>query len=56
LENFEIQVYNDEVQEKIITQCDLYDRICNNLVEMNSTIMIKNIVNEITKLEKNFPI
>jgi len=53
LENFEIQIYNDEVQEKIVTQSDLYDRICNDLSEMNSTIMIKNIVNEITKLEKD---
>ena len=53
LENFEIQVYNDEVQEKIVTQCDLYDRVCNDLTEMNSTIMIKNIVNEITKLERD---
>jgi restriction endonuclease S subunit len=53
LENFEIQIYTEDVQEKIVTQCDLYDRICNDLSEMNSTIMIKNIVNEITKLEKD---
>lgn len=53
LENFEIQVYNEEVQEKIVTQCDLYDKICNDLSEMNNTIVIKNIVNEITKLEKD---
>jgi hypothetical protein len=53
LENFEIQIYTEDVQEKIVTQCDLYDRICNDLSEMNSTIMIKNIINEITKLEKD---
>lgn len=53
LENFEIQVYSEEVQEKIVTQCDLYDKICNDLSEMNNTIVIKNIVNEITKLEKD---
>jgi hypothetical protein len=53
LENFEIQIYTEDVQEKIVTQCDLYDRICNDLSEMNGTIMIKNIINEITKLEKD---
>ena len=53
LENFEIQIYTEDVQDKIVMQCDLYDRICNDLSEMKSTIIIKNIINEITKLEKD---
>jgi hypothetical protein len=53
LENFEIQVYSDEIQEKIITQCESYDKICSNLLEMNNTIILKTIVSEINKLEKN---
>lgn len=53
LENFEIQVYSDEIQEKIITQCESYDKICSNLLEMNNTIILKTIVSEINKLERN---
>ena len=53
LENFEIQVYSDEIQEKIIAQCESYDKICSNLSEMNNTIILKTIVSEITKLERN---
>ena len=53
LENFEIQNYPSDIQNQIILQSDLYDKICIDLIEMNSTIVSKNIVNEITKLEKN---
>ena len=53
LENFEIQNYPSDIQNQIILQSDLYDKICNDLIEMNSTIVSKNIVNEITKLEKH---
>jgi len=47
LENFEIQVYSDEIQEKIITQCESYDKICSNLSEINNTIILQTIVSEI---------
>ena len=53
LENFEIQNYTVEVQDKIVQQCDLYDRICTDLSEINKIVTIKNIVSEITKLEKD---
>lgn len=52
LENFEIEDYPKEIQEKIIFECDKYDNICNNLEQFNNTIISKNIIHEINKIEK----
>ena len=52
LENFEIQDYPIDIQEKIISQCDLYDKICSDLSDINQ-IVFKNIITEIIKIEKN---
>lgn len=53
LENFEIQNFPKEIQEKILTECTTYDNTCKDLIEMNKIIISKNILNEINKLEKN---
>jgi hypothetical protein len=52
LENFEIQDYPIDIQEKIISQCDMYDKICSDLSDINK-IVFKNIITEIVKIEKN---
>ena len=52
LENFEIQNYPDDIQEKINLQCDIYDKICSDLNDIN-IIVFKDIISEIIKIEKN---
>ena len=47
-QNFEIQDYPIDIQEKIIIQCDIYDKICSDLSDINK-IVFKNIITEIEK-------
>jgi type I restriction-modification system DNA methylase subunit len=53
LENFEIPNLPLNIQEQIIQQCSVYENICNNLQEINQTILSKNIIQQINKLENN---
>jgi hypothetical protein len=40
-----------DIQEKIISQCEIYDKTCNELANMNELVQNKNIIIEINKLE-----
>jgi hypothetical protein len=52
LENFEIPDISLDIQNKICEQCEVYDKIQDNLVEINQTIIQKDIFNEISHVKK----
>ena len=52
LENFEIPDIPLDIKNKLCEQCEVYDKIQDNLLEINQTIIQKDIFNEISHLKK----
>jgi len=53
LEDFEIANLSDEIQQKIIEQCKKYDSICENLHEVNNSILNSDIIKDIYTIENS---